>query len=383
MEGVQQPRRLLLAVFCGGIALVLGSVATLGVARVLDVTAVSIAALCSAFACLVLAGFILSNSRTAQANHLGDYRLLELLGKGGMGEVWRAAHQSLVRPAAVKLLRGELLTSLSPRELAELEQRFRREVQITATLGSPHTVAVFDFGQTPERTLYYVMELLHGVDLEYLVNTYGPQPAERVVHLLQQVCESLAEAHHRKLIHRDIKPANIYVCAVGLSVDFAKVLDFGLVRDLEVEHRLTVQGITPGTPAYLAPESLEDKHDPRSDLYSLGCVAYWMLTGCLVFEADTRIAMIAAHAKDEPVPMSRRTELPIPPELDALVLQLLAKNPADRPQTAPELAKRLAGLPLAAAWTQQRAESWWQAHLPDMLAKARSGGDTGVTRSGT
>jgi len=302
---------------------------------------------------------------------LGGYRLIELLGKGGMGEVWRAQHRSLVRPAAVKLLRGELLRSLPPRDLAELEERFQREVQITATLTSPHTVAVFDYGRTPERTLYYVMELLHGIDLESLVDSYGPQPAERVVFLLRQVCDSLAEAHHRNLIHRDIKPANIYTCAAGMTVDFAKVLDFGLVRDLEVEHRLTRQGTTPGTPAYLAPEALDDKLDSRSDLYSLGCVAYWLLTGQLVFPATTRVAMIAAHRSTIPAAPSTRTELPIPAELDTLVLALLSKDPAQRPQTAAELAQRLDAIPIAPRWTNARAEVWWISHLPEMLGKAR------------
>jgi eukaryotic-like serine/threonine-protein kinase len=318
---------------------------------------------------LVIARWRVSR-RHDPAARLGGYQLLELLGQGGMGEVWRAEHKSLIRPAAIKLLRGELLASLPARDLDELQQRFRREVQITATLSSPHTVAIFDYGHTPDRALYYVMELLHGVDLEYLVATYGPQPAERVVYLLRQVCESLAEAHHRNLIHRDIKPANIYICAVGMKVDFAKVLDFGLVRDLEVDHRLTVQGTTPGTPAYLAPESIEDKLEPRSDLYSLGCVAYWLLTGRLVFEADTRIAMIAAHQSQQPIAPSRCSELPIPAELDAIVLALLAKNPADRPGAA-ELARQLAAVPLATAWTDDRADAWWRAHLPDKLAASR------------
>lgn len=251
--------------------------------------------------------------------------------------------------------------------------RFQREVQATATLTSPHTVAVFDYGRSSDGTPYYVMELLNGLDTESLVVKYGPQPAERVVHVLRHVCESLEEAHHRSLIHRDIKPANIHLCAIGMQTDFAKVLDFGLVRDLNVEHRLTIQGTTPGTPAYVAPETLTDKIDHRSDLYALGCVAYWMLTGHTVFEAATRIEMLAAHSQQQPVAPSKRVELPIPVELDDLILALLAKNPNDRPQSARELSERLAEIPLATPWTHDRSETWWRVHLPEILAQGRAG----------
>jgi len=309
---------------------------------------------------------------------LGGYQLIELLGKGGMGEVWRAEHDSLIRPAAIKVMRRELHGSVPPKELDSLIARFQREVQVTATLTSPHTIQVFDFGKTFDGSLYYVMELLHGLNLETLVNSHGPQPAERVVLLLQHVCASLAEAHHRKLIHRDIKPANIYLCAVGMEVDFVKVLDFGLVRDLNNEHRLTMQGSTPGTPAYLAPEFLLDRVDHRADLYSLGCVAYFLLTGRLVFEAENRIEMLAAHTSETPLAPSKRTELSVPPELDALVLALLAKDPSARPQSADELAARLASIPLATPWTAQRAQAWWQSHAPALLTKGRTGVDRSV-----
>jgi eukaryotic-like serine/threonine-protein kinase len=316
---------------------------------------------------------LLRNSDDSSERGLGGYTLVELLGTGGMGEVWRAEHEALIRPAAVKLMRRELIGSVSKRELDAMTARFQREVQVTATLTSPHTIEVFDFGQTADGSLYYVMELLHGLDLETLVLEHGPQPAERVVHLMSHACASLAEAHHRNLIHRDIKPANIYACAVGMEVDFVKVLDFGLVRDLNNEHRLTIQGSTPGTPAYLAPEFVLDRVDHRADLYALGCVAYWLLTAQLVFEADSKVAMMAAHSSEQPLPPSKRTELPIPRELDDLVLALLAKDPADRPQDAAELALRLAAVPLATPWTPQRAEAWWQTHLPGILAKGREG----------
>jgi len=173
---------------------------------------------------------------------MGSYRLVELLGQGGMGEVWRAEHHSLVRPAAVKLLRRELAGHLTDSQVNAMNVRFQREVQATAQLTSPHTVAVYDYGQTTDGVLYYAMELLNGLDAETLVKRHGPQPAERVVYLLRQACESLAEAHHRHLVHRDIKPANLLLCALGLEVDFVKVLDFGLVHDLDRDTRLTIEG---------------------------------------------------------------------------------------------------------------------------------------------
>ncbi|MBA3453118.1 MAG: serine/threonine protein kinase [Deltaproteobacteria bacterium] len=317
------------------------------------------------------------NAVIADARRIGGYRLLELLGKGGMGEVWRAEHESLIRPAALKLIRPEVAASSSRQELESMNLRFQREVQATATLTSPHTVAVFDYGRSSDGTPYYVMELLNGLDAESLVVNYGPQPAERVVHVLRHVCESLAEAHHRNLIHRDIKPANIYLCTIGMETDFGKVLDFGLVRDLKVEHRLTIQGTTPGTPAYVAPEILLDQIDHRSDLYALGCVAYWMLTGQLVYEASTRIEMLAAHSQQQPIAPSKRVELPIPAALDDLVLALLAKNPNDRPQTARELSQRLSEISFATPWTQDRAEAWWRVHLPEVLAHGRVGLERG------
>ena len=306
-----------------------------------------------------------------KAKQLGAYELVEQLGHGGMGEVWRAEHHSLVRPAAVKLLRRELTGRLPPSEREALNLRFQREVQATAMLSSPHTVAVFDFGHTQDGSLYYVMELLHGLDLETLIAKHGPQPAERVIYLLRQACDSLSEAHRRNLIHRDIKPANIYLCAVGLKVDFVKILDFGLVRNLSTDVRLTTEGSVSGTPAYLAPEmATKNQFDARGDLYALGCVAYQLLTGQLVFEAETSPAMIAAHIRDQPVAPSQRSELPIPPELDAVVLACLAKDPAARPQTAEELKELLDAIPLETPWSQKRAVPWWFVHVPDIVERA-------------
>jgi serine/threonine-protein kinase len=306
-----------------------------------------------------------------QARRLGAYELIEELGHGGMGEVWRAEHHSLIRPAAVKLLRRELTARLSTAERDALNTRFQREVQATAMLSSPHTVAVFDFGHTQDGTLYYVMELLHGLDVESLVEKHGPVPAERVIYLLRQACDSLAEAHRRNLIHRDVKPANMYLCAIGLKVDFVKILDFGLVHDLKSDLRLTNEGSVSGTPAYLAPEgAAHNQFDARGDIYALGCVAYYMLTGQLVFEAETSAAMIAAHIRDQATAPSKRSELPIPPELDAVVLACLAKKPEDRPQTAEELQDRLNAIPLATPWNQARAVGWWSMHVPDLVERA-------------
>ena len=221
-----------------------------------------------------------------QARQLGSYELVELLGKGGMGEVWRARHKMLARPAAIKLITLEGSTDSSTNKT--LLRRFEREAQATALLESEHTIRLYDFGVTEEGSFYFVMELLDGLDLEALVKQHGPLPPERAVYLLRQVCASLAEAHKAGLIHRDVKPANIYVCHRGLDFDYVKVLDFGLVKSTDSsldEHatELTVKGGITGTPAYIAPETLkeQDDVDGRTDIYALGCVAYWMLSGQL------------------------------------------------------------------------------------------------------
>jgi len=329
---------------------------------------VLLAALISTFISKVMYGL---GREVEKARKMGAYELVEELGHGGMGEVWRAEHHSLVRPAAVKLMRRELTDRLTAAQREALDVRFQREVQSTAMLSSPHTVAIFDFGHTPDGALYYVMELLHGLDAETLVEEYGPQPAERVVYLLRQACESLAEAHARNLVHRDVKPANIYLCAIGLKVDFVKMLDFGLVRNLSSDVRVTHEDAVAGTPAYVAPEAAARKvFDARSDIYAIGCVAYYMLTGQLVFDGMTAASVMAAHIRDQPVPPSQRSELPIPPELDALVLACLAKNPDDRPQTAQELQERLRAIPFGTPWNQTRAVAWWEAHVPELVARA-------------
>ncbi len=213
------------------------------------------------------------------------------------------------------------------------------------------------------------MELLDGIDLSGLVRRFGPVPAERAVHFLRQICDSLGEAHEAGLIHRDVKPANIYVCRYGREVDFIKVLDFGLVKQERLAERedqqLTADQAAGGTPAFMSPEQAlgGDAVDGRSDLYAMGCVAYWLLTGKLVFEGRTVMEAVVMHVNAPPVPPSRRTALPIPPELEAIVLACLAKEPAARPRTAEELDQRLARVPLARPWTAQRALEWWASNL--------------------
>ncbi len=304
-----------------------------------------------------------------RARELGSYRLTELLGKGGMGEVWKAKHRMLARPAAVKLIRPEVLSRRSEEPQTVL-RRFEREAQATAALGSPHTIDLYDFGVAADGVFYYVMELLDGLNLDQLVRRFGPLPAARVVHLLRQVCHSLADAHEQGLIHRDIKPANIYTCRLGRDLDFIKVLDFGLVKpspDLSMEEAtITQEGQTLGTPAFMAPEVVVGNRsvDARVDTYALGCVAYWLLTGQTVFEAETPMQAMVMHAKDAPDPPSRRTELPIPARVDDVILACLEKDPERRPPSMDALMQMLDEIHLAEPWTTARARQWWDTHFP-------------------
>jgi serine/threonine-protein kinase len=303
-----------------------------------------------------------------KARRMGSYRLEERLGGGGMGEVWRARHRMLARPAAVKLIRPELLGE-DDRRRPEALARFEQEAQATAALRSPHTVELYDFGISNEGIFYYVMELLDGFDVETLVREYGPVSPERAVHLLRQVCESLAEAHDQGLIHRDIKPANVFVCRYGRRVDFVKVLDFGLVKHGEGSKRqdpkLTAQDVATGTPAYMSPEQVLGRPvDARSDIYGVGCLAYWLLSGELVFEGSHPMEILTQHAHSEPPPLSRRTEIGVPEELERIILSCLEKSPERRPQGADELAARLAAIEVGKPWSRDRAQSWWEAHRP-------------------
>jgi serine/threonine-protein kinase len=217
-------------------------------------------------------------------------------------------------------------------------------------------------------SFYYVMELLEGMDLDAFVEQYGPQSAARTVHLLRQVCASLAEAHAKGLVHRDIKPRNLMLCRLGYSFDFMKVLDFGLVKigRGEIDTKLTMNGVTTGTPAYMAPEIAlgGENVDARADIYALGCVAYWLLTGRLVFESGSAVEMALAHVRETPVPPSQRTELPVPGALDRVILACLEKDPHKRPQTVRDLDRMLAACDSGDSWTAEHAEQWWRRHLP-------------------
>jgi len=310
-----------------------------------------------------------------RARELGSYKLLDTIGRGGMGEVWRAKHNMLARPAAVKLVRRDLVGS----ELGAVQRalaRFEREAQVTASLESPHTVDLYDYGISDDGNFYYVMELLEGVDLESLVSRSGPLAFERVIHILRQACLSLSEAHRRDLVHRDIKPSNIFLCQRAFEYDFVKVLDFGLVKpssDVEprTEGPVTEAGAVAGTPDFIAPELAvgDEAIDGRSDIYSLGCVAYWLLTGRRVFEKDTPIATIVAHINAAPEAPSTNTEMPIPVEMDSLVLACLSKDPSDRPGTADVLERALSEIRTEKPWTQDRAAEWWQLHFPSEATK--------------
>ena len=302
-----------------------------------------------------------------KAREVGSYRLVERLGVGGMAEVWRAEHRLLARPAAVKLIRPKILVDHGPHEAERLLRLFLREARTTASLDSPHTIALYDFGTTREGAFYYVMELLHGLDLKTLIDRFGPQTPERAAYLLSQVCHSLAEAHDRDFVHRDVKPANIFTCELGGDVDFVKVLDFGLVLDrhptaeeLEDERRFI------GTPAIMAPEMVRFQApvDRRADLYAVGCVGYWLITGKRVFEAETRHDMLVMHAHQRPVTPSVRIGKPIHAGLEAVIMACLEKNPDRRPQTARELRERLHGLSFEHPWSEERAALWWKRYRP-------------------
>jgi len=302
-----------------------------------------------------------------EARELGSYRLIEKIGSGGMGEVWRADHQLLSRDAAIKIIRPEKL-EVRGDDVKKMLARFEKEAQATAALHSPHTIDLYDFGVTEEGTFFYVMELLQGVDLCTLVERFGPLPAERAAFLLRQACHSLADAHAAGLIHRDIKPANLFTCRQGLDCDFVKVLDFGLVKGspggADGESLLSDEQTVKGTPAYIAPEAARGGDvDGRADLYALGCVAYWLLTGRLVFTGETAMEMIIRHAKDEPEPPSRYAEIPVPPEFERLVLQCLEKEPSRRPQSAEELRRMIGGVPFHRPWTEERAREWWDLNM--------------------
>jgi eukaryotic-like serine/threonine-protein kinase len=304
------------------------------------------------------------------ATDIGPYTLEEKIGSGGMGEVWRARHRMLIRPAAVKLVSTQELGSTPARDPELRLRRFEREARATAGLKSPHTVQLYDFGVTDDGTFYYVMELLDGMNLDALVDGFGPVPPERAIHWLAQVCASLEDAHQNGLVHRDIKPANLVVSRIGAEWDFVKVLDFGLVKlagvqQSEASVQLTDDKNVSGTPGFMAPETvLGTPSDHRVDIYSLGCVAYWLVTGKLVFEGPGTVKVMSDHIHTPPVPPSERASQSLPPELDRLILDCLAKDPNERPLTAAAVRARLLAIPLSTPWTPEHAEQWWSSHAP-------------------
>ncbi len=329
---------------------------------------------CAIMAYVISRGVHRFNMRLKDAIEIGSYQLTECIGAGGMGEVWRAEHRLLARPAAIKLIRSAMLGD-TEQTRATLVRRFEREARQTATLDSVHTIDVYDFGVTEKGDFYYVMQLLDGLSVQRLVEEFGPVNPARTISLLRQVCHSLGEAHARGLVHRDVKPANILLCRLGPDHDFVKVLDFGLVKDTAAEQTMTVvsmEGIIVGTPSYMAPESTlgHREVDGRTDIYSLGCVAYYMLTGQPVFSEAMPIATAVAHVSIAPVPLRLRSSVTIPLALDALIMECLAKDPDDRPASAAVVSERLAAAIPADAWTVDAARSWWERHQPLTPARA-------------
>jgi len=334
-----------------------------------------------------------------EAREMGSYRLVERLGEGGMGEVWLAEHRLLAREAAIKLIKNEGADEVGD----EAKKRFQREAQSLAALRSRNTIEIYDYGVTDDGTFFYVMELLDGFDLDTLIHKDGPQSPARALHILIQVCSSLAEAHEAGLVHRDIKPANIFVCRVADELDIVKVLDFGLVRTLadgpdgepvtrsafgaaptmaatslkpsanaldegpgSSGPRLTRADHIMGTPEFMAPEqALGSGVDARADIYALGCVAFWLLTGETVFPSRSVVGQIAAHVAEAPPKLDAVCGTPLPEKLVQLVDSCLAKAPGERPQTARELKHSLEeiAVTLGPSW-KIRVDDWWTQNFP-------------------
>jgi serine/threonine-protein kinase len=309
-----------------------------------------------------------------EARRFGQYVLERKLGEGGMGEVYRARHGMMRRPSAIKLLRAD--------RAGELDlHRFEREVQLTARLTHPNTITIFDYGRTQDHVFYYAMELLDGATLQQIVAVSGAQTAGRAVRILTMACGALAEAHGIGLIHRDIKPANIMLCTQGGEHDVVKVLDFGLVKELQMNREVQLTGASTitGTPQYMAPESIlaPDSVDARTDIYALGTVAYYLLAGVDVFEGDSLVEVCSKHLHQAPKPLSA-LGLAIPADLEAIVLACLDKDPGRRPQSAAELRQKLEACQVE-AWDSARARSWWHEYQPALdVAAAYS---TGVART--
>lgn len=311
-----------------------------------------------------------------RAKAAGSYEFLDdgFIGKGGMGEVWKARHSMLLRPAAIKVFKREVSFNEDPIERRVAAKRFKREAQAIASLQSPHTVEIYDVGTCQKDfSYYYAMEFLDGLDLKRFIEKYGPVTPERAVFLLKQICHSLHNAHESGMIHRDVKPANILICRYGSDYDFVKVLDFGLVKLLGKsrmdETQITHTKISTGTPAFLAPEmAMSQSVDARTDIYSLGCVAFWMLTGELVFEADTSVQMAVKHIQEEAPDVRSRSEFEISDRFAKLIASCLEKNPQRRPQSISDVYEVLKKIDLemgpSSKWSYQKARNWWQRHKP-------------------
>jgi serine/threonine-protein kinase len=302
-----------------------------------------------------------------EARRLGPYTLVTKIGEGGMGAVYRAQHALLKRPTAVKIL--------PPERAGEMDlARFEREVQMTSLLTSPHTVSIYDYGRTPDGLFYYAMEYLDGIDLNELVRREGPMHPGRVIRILRQVSEALSEAHRDGLIHRDIKPANILLTERGGKPDFAKVVDFGLVKSVTgASAGMTADDVVLGTPYYMAPETVRspDRIDARSDLYSLGATGYFLLTGRPVFEGPSA-DVFASLLRDAPEPPSKRLGRPLPASLERLVLKTLAKEPNERPESVEAFDAALAACADVPAWTDAEASAWWRSRRA-LIEAARAG----------
>ncbi|HTL35258.1 MAG TPA: serine/threonine protein kinase [Kofleriaceae bacterium] len=339
-----------------------------------------------------------ARSAEARARELGSYRLVAKLGSGGMGEVWRAEHRLLARHAAIKLIRPEVENSDG---IAEIRERFRREAQTLASMKSRNTIALFDYGVTNDGTFYYVMELLDGLDLESLIVRYGAQPAARVIQMLIQACSSLAEAHEHGLYHRDIKPPNLYLCRAADEVDIIKLLDFGIVQTVNEPParvvtltkspiletpKLTQLGAMLGTPGFMAPEQILGMQiDGRADIYALGCVAWWLLTGNEVFSRDGGEAkVLQRHLYEELPPLREKVRGFMPPELEEIVKACLAKEADDRPRDARDLAKHLRAIQISEdyVWSPERSNAWWRNYSPPQPVPNLPSGEVQVIMPG-
>ncbi|TWT35415.1 Serine/threonine-protein kinase PknB [Posidoniimonas corsicana] len=303
-----------------------------------------------------------------EAKRLGQYVLRRKLGSGGMGEVYLAEHQMMKRPCAVKIIRPE--KAGDPLTLA----RFEREVRSTAKLSHWNSIDIYDYGSTPDGTFYYVMEYLPGHNIGELVDEYGPLPPERCVYLIEQVCKALAEAHNTGLVHRDIKPANIFCAYRGGEFDVAKLLDFGLAKPSfsGADATLTQEGAITGSPMFMSPEQAtgEREADARSDIYSLGCVLYYLLSGRYPFPYKQSVKVIVAHASEQPDSL-REVKPEISEALNEVVMRCLEKDPEDRFQTVEQLRRALLDLPVASRWSSEKAAEWWSCHgCPERKAMA-------------